>query len=325
MSTWGRVVASAAVLLFVFLGAQASARSGRVALTFDDLPGLSILSDQAYVDDFNRAILRGLQRHHIPATGFVNEGKVDTVDRDRQIADVKRWVDAGMGLGNHGYSHRSPDDLGTEGYIADILRGEPVTRGLLGARGGQLRWFRYPYLATGSSDAAKRAIAIWLVQHGYRVAPVTIDAQDWEFAEPYDDAIARGDVARQRQIKTEYLAYTARRIAWARASARMLFGRDIAQVMLLHCTRLNADSIDGIARMLRKAQLRPVSLRQAMRDPAYRRPETYVGKDGPDWLDRWAMAANKDLPELGDDDPPADIQADYDRVDKDRKVAAAAP
>jgi hypothetical protein len=104
-----------------------------------------------------------------------------------------------------------------------------------------------------------------------------------------------------------------------------LFGREIAQVMLLHCTRLNADSIDGIARLLHRAHLRPVSLSQAMRDPAYRRSETYVGKDGPDWLDRWAAAANKDLPDLGDDGPPADIQADYDRVDNERKVASAAP
>jgi peptidoglycan/xylan/chitin deacetylase (PgdA/CDA1 family) len=320
-----RFAAFAAALTLVVPTGSAAARNGQVALTFDDLPGLTILSDQSYVDDLNIAILRGLRRYHFPATGFVNEGKLDTPDRDRQIADLKRWVDAGMDLGNHGYSHRSPDDLGTAGYIADIARGEPVTRGLLGQRGGRLRWFRYPYLATGSSEAAKRTIAMWLGQHGYRVAPVTIDAQDWEFAEPYDDAVVRNDVAGQRRIKTEYLAYTARRIAWARAGARALFGRDIAQVMLLHCTRLNADSIDGIARLLREAGLRPVSLSRAMRDPAYRRPDTYVGEDGIDWLDRWATTANKDLPDLGDDDPPADIQADYDRVDGDRKVAVRAP
>ena len=313
-----------ALMLAVPVG-SAMAREGQVALTFDDLPGLTLLPDQSYVDDLNRAILRGLKRHHFPATGFVNEGKLDTPDRDRQIADLKRWVDAGMSLGNHSYSHRSPDDLGTDEYIADIARGEPVTRDLLARTGRQLRWFRYPYLATGSSEAAKRTIAAWLSEHGYHIAPVTIDAQDWEFAEPYDDAVARKDVAGQRRIKAEYLAYTARRIAWARASARILFGRDIAHVMLLHCTRLNADSIDGIARLLRWAHLRPVSLSQAMRDPAYRRPDSYVGEDGPDWLDRWATATNRDLPELGNAGPPADIQADYDRVDNDRKVASAAP
>jgi len=102
-------------------------------------------------------------------------------------------------------------------------------------------------------------------------------------------------------------------------SGRVLFGRDIAQVMLLHCTRLNADSIDDLAALLRRFHLRPVSLDQAMRDPAYRTPITVAEKDGDDWLERWATSKHKDLPEVGDEDPPADIQAAYDRVDNDRR------
>jgi hypothetical protein len=39
----------------------------------------------------------------------------------------------------------------------------------------------------------KNAIDAWLAAHGYRIAPVTIDADDWEFAEPYEDALARHD------------------------------------------------------------------------------------------------------------------------------------
>lgn len=320
MSIFEKIALAAVALAFAV---PAAARSGTVALTFDDLPGLTILSNPDYLDNLNAVLLRTLKRHHFPAIGFVNEGKVDTPARDRRISDLKRWVDAGMDLGNHSYSHHSPDELGTEGYIADIVRGEPVTRDLLAARGKRLTWFRYPYLATGSSKEAKGAIAAWLAAHDYRVAPVTIDAQDWEFSEPYDDAVARSDVDRQRQIRAEYLAYTARRIAWAKAGARRLFGRDIAQVMLLHCTRLNADTFDDIAILLRRAHLRPVSLAEAMRDRAYRTPDTYVGVDGTDWLDRWATAAGKDLPIVGDEEPPADIRADYDRVDNDRKVAVA--
>ena len=57
---------------------------------------------------------------------------------------------------------------------------------------------------------------------------------------------------------------------------------------------------------------------RAMRDPAYRTPDTVAEKDGMDWLERWAAVKHKDLPEEGDDDPPADIQAAYDRVDNDR-------
>lgn len=316
-SAFGMMLASA--FLLASQPAAARAREGRIALTFDDLPALSILNDQAYVDYLNVMILRGLKRHHFPATGFVNEGKLDELQRDRQIANLKRWLDAGMDLGNHTFSHDSPNAIGAEAYIADIVRGEPVTTDLLRPHRRRLRWFRHPYLETGFPISVKRTIDGWLAGHGYRVAPVTVDADDWEFAEPYDDAIARKDVARQRRIKAEYLAYTARRIEWSIRSGRVLFGRDIAQVMLLHCTRLNADSIDDLAALFRRFRLRPVSLDRAMRDPAYRTPDAIADKDGTDWLERWAILKHRDLPETGDEDPPADIQAAYDRVDNDRR------
>lgn len=148
--------------------------------------------------------------------------------------------------GTHTYSHESPNALGAEAYIADIVRGEPVTTGLLRPYGRRLRWFRHPYLETGFPASVKR----------------TIDG--WEFAEPYDDAIARKDNADQRRIKAEYLAYTASRIEWSIRSGRVLFRRDIAQVMLLHCTRFNADSIDDLAALFRRF-LPPVDARSPFR------------------------------------------------------------
>ena len=291
---------------------------GRVALTFDDLPGLTVLRDQDYVDDFNMRLTDGLRRRHVPAIGFVNEYKLAGDDRARQIANLARWLDAGMLLGNHTYGHLSASKVGAAAFIADIAKGEAVTRALLEAHGERLGWFRHPYLDTGAPAPVRHAIDGWLGTHGYRTAPVTIDADDWEFAEPYDDAVARQDLARQQRIRRQYLAYTAMRIGWSQASARVLFGRDIAHVVLLHCTRLNADTLDDLLRLFRRARLRPVSLAEATRDPAYRTRDLYVGADGIDWLERWSLTLHKPLPTIGDVDPPKQIQLEYDRVDNDR-------
>ncbi len=296
----------------------AQARDTKVALTFDDLPALSIVSDQSYIDTSNIRLLEGLKRHHFPATGFVNEGKLDEGERAAQIANLKRWLDAGFELGNHTFSHESINTLGAADYIADIVHGEPVTRALMDRHHRRLRWFRHPYLETGYPAAVKASLNAWLSGHGYRIAPVTIDAEDWEFAEPYDDAVARTDSAAQRKIKSAYLAYTEKRIGWSLASARILFGRDMAHVMLLHGTRLNADSIDDLAAMFKRLHLHPVHLASAMRDRAYRTPDAYDGKDGIGWLERWSLSLGKDLPDAGNEDPPADIQAAYNRVDGDR-------
>jgi peptidoglycan/xylan/chitin deacetylase (PgdA/CDA1 family) len=291
---------------------------GKVALTFDDLPGLTVLRDQAYVDDFNSRLTGELRRRHIPATGFVNEYKLDQGGRTRQIANLQRWINAGLNLGNHSFSHPAASQVGAAAFTADILRGEQVTRPLLAAHGIRLTWFRHPYLDTGSPRSVRDAIDGWLTAHGYRVAPVTIDADDWEFAEPYDDAIARHDLARQKRIRRQYLTYTAMRIGWSQASARALFGRDIAHVALLHCTRLNADTLEDLLRLFRRSRLRPVGLGDAMRDPAYRTRDDYAGKDGIDWLERWALTLHKSLPTAGDEDPPKQIQQEYDRVDSDQ-------
>ena len=105
------------------LAAPVRAEQARIALTFDDLPGLSLFADQPYVDYLNIMLLRGLKQHRLPAIGFVNESKLDLIDRPRQIANLTRWLDAGMALGNHTFSHESPDQLGAACYVEDIARG----------------------------------------------------------------------------------------------------------------------------------------------------------------------------------------------------------
>jgi peptidoglycan/xylan/chitin deacetylase (PgdA/CDA1 family) len=300
-------------------GAPGGVAEATVALTFDDVPGLTILPDQAYVDRFNADLLAGLKRHHFPATGFVNAGKLDDLVPQRQIATLKTWAAAGMTLGNHTYSHESPNTLGADAYIADIQRGEPVIRSVLAPRHQPLRWFRHPYLETGATAPQMQEIDGWLAAHGYRVAPVTIDADDWEFAEPYDDAINRKDEARRQAIRAEYLDYTEAMIDWSKQSAHALFGRDIAYVMMLHDSRLNADCIDDIAALLKRHHLKPVTLARAVRDPAYRTPTRFEGPDGIEWLERWSLALNKPLPWENFRDMPQDIVTDYNRVDSDGK------
>ncbi|HWU03017.1 MAG TPA: polysaccharide deacetylase family protein, partial [Novosphingobium sp.] len=144
--------------------------AGEIALTFDDLPAISLVRRQSYVEDLNRRLLAGLRRHRIPATGFVNEGKLDEMNRRRQTAVLRQWLAAGMELGNHTYSHENPSDLGADGYIADIAQGEKVTRPMMAAAGRQLHWFRPPNLELGHPEPVRRQIADWLDAHGYAIA-----------------------------------------------------------------------------------------------------------------------------------------------------------
>ncbi len=288
-----------------------------VALTFDDLPALTLLKTQATTDDSNTRILRGLKQYHMPAIGFVNEDKLNDGNRAHQIANLKMWLDAGMDLGNHTYSHETPNTLSARAYINDIARGERVTRPMMASYGKTLTWFRYPYLETGPTLKKKAAIQNWLKAHGYRIAPVTMENSDWMFAEPYDDAIAHHQDARIQRIRAEYLAFTDYMVGWYQDAGHALFGRPMAFVMLMHVSRLNADCIDDLAAIIQRHGLKTVTLDEALKDPAYATPDPYVGKDGDEWLERWAPVLHKELPWDSFREPPVDIEAEYRKVDND--------
>src|SRR5687767_6933010 len=64
-----------AALMLLGLREAAGQRSREVAVTFDDLPVVAyvVRTDDAR-ERITDALLSALQRHHVPAIGFVNEG-----------------------------------------------------------------------------------------------------------------------------------------------------------------------------------------------------------------------------------------------------------
>ncbi len=295
-------------------------KAGTVALTFDDLPIFGRYATTAEGTAITDALLGGFRRHHWAVTGFVNESQLEGRDKPARIAWLKHWLDAGMDLGNHSYSHFSLNTTPVDAYIADVARGQVATSALLAARGRRERWYRYPFLETGLTIATRHRFEGWLHDHGYRVAPVTMENSDWEFAEPYDDAIAHGETVEAARIRAAYLDFTAKIVAWYQQAGQQLLGREPAFVFLLHASRLNAISIDELAAILDKAHLRVVPLDRAMRDPAYAIADTYVGPDGDEWLTRWSLTLHRDLPYGAIPEVPADIAAADEKLE-----AAPAP
>ena len=74
-----------------------------------------------------RKLLAGLRANHIHAIGFVNESQLED-DPAGRTALLARWLDAGMDLGNHTFSHPSLNTLPVDDYIADAAKGDAVTR-----------------------------------------------------------------------------------------------------------------------------------------------------------------------------------------------------
>ena len=304
-------------LAAVLATANAPVPRRMVALTFDDLPvfgAFRTAADGATVTD---RLLEGFKRHRWQVTGFVNELQLEAPDKPQRIALLERWLDAGMDLGNHTFSHVSLNTTPADAYIAEIARDETVTARLLADRGRREHLFRYPYLEAGQTRASHDQVVGWLTGHGYTIVPVTMENSDWQFSAPYDDAVARGDVQGAGRIRERYLAFTRAIVAWYEKAGTALFDRQPRFVFLLHASRLNAASIDVLAVILKQARLRVVPLAVAMKDPAYRTNDDYVGPDGNEWLERWSRTLHRDLPFESIPKVPADI------VERDTQLEAA--
>ena len=306
---------SAAFLLALLLAGPAVDR--RVAVTFDDLPApvSSVVSNEpAALRELTRKLLDGFKAHDVPVVGFVNEGKLIVEGEDAagvaaRTALLDLWLEAGHELGNHTYSHRSLNTTPLDEFQQDVLRGEVVTRRLVETRGGKLRYFRHPFLRTGTELTKKRAFEAFLAARGYEVAPVTLDNDEYIYAAVYADALRRGDAALAARTRADYLRYMDEVLVFMEGVALRVLGRPLPHVLLLHANALNADAFPGLAAGMKARGYRFVTLEEALKDEAYRRRDGYVGGRGWSWLHRWGMDQGQPL--TPGPEPPAWVADAY--------------
>lgn len=294
---------SALALLLSAIAFGAHAQSRTVAFTVDDLTCANcapINPDGTHVhglmEDTNRRLIAGFLRAHVPVTGFVITKTVEQAG-DTGKRSLQQWLDAGLDLGSHSYSHPNFADISLEQMEADIDRADAMLRPLLTANHRTLQFFRFPYNDTGDTQAKHDGMAAYLKDHGYQVATCTIDTSDYVFAEAYARALGASDKAMAGRIRQAYLDYSATEIDYYAALNKRVLGYEPPQVMLIHDSLLNADAIDDLLALFRDRGYRFVSLAQAQSDPAYAIPDTYVTKYGMMWGYRWAQ--EKHLGRLG--------------------------
>ncbi len=303
-----------AALAAMVLASPASAQSRAVAVTFDDLPYQAPdaeLCDPARATALTEAFVDMLKPLDTRAAVFVNEGKVCEARRaDLLPALLNIWLDAGLDMGNHTFSHINIHRNTVEAYLADVDQGAPATRAVLEARGRSLVFFRHPYLFTGETPEKKAAIAAGLAARGYTVAPVTIDNNDWMFAALYRRAEAAGDAALTQRIGEAYVAHMATVLDhWEPYSAELAGGREPAQVLLLHANSLNQDWYPQIHALYLARGYRFVTLDEALDDPVYGHADDWVRANGVSWLHRWTFSEGR--PIRWEPEPPTWITEAY--------------
>lgn len=284
------------VLVFFIFSTSLLGQKNQVCFTFDDLT----FAAQSFNNiDFQKAatikLLNSLNKQKIQAIGFVNEFKLYNGSRldSQKVNLLKLWLQSGMELGNHTFSHMDYNAVSGSKYFDDIIKGEKITKQLMNNSGKTLKYFRHPYLHEGESKVKADSLLNFLKSNGYEEAPITTDNSDYIFDRAYDSAIVKKDSSLMKQIGKEYVNFTERKLKYFEKEAEQLFGRNIKQIALFHANTLNADYIEEIVRIYMKNNYEFIPLMKALEDEAYTTEITTFGKYGVSRLDRWAMSKGK--------------------------------
>ena len=287
------------------VNAQSVTGGRRLAIGFVSIPPLDRTANAPKDSDATaRLLIQKLKEYKVPATGFLQGGMVSDGEKFLPVrANIARlWIDAGFEVGIGGFKHIGLYDTPAEEYIANIEKSEKVTKQLLGDMALPPRYFSYPYLNTGKTVEDRAKVEAWLASRGYTPVKYTFDNQEWMYSYAYDMARNDNDLNTMKEVREAYLDYMGKMFDHYEAYSQEMFGRDIAQTMVLTPGRLITDTADEFFSMATKRGYTFVSIDEAQRDPAYKTKEDFTGKAGISWFERWTMAKGGKLrPEPGID------------------------
>jgi beta-lactamase regulating signal transducer with metallopeptidase domain len=307
-SAWSALLALAfisAIMLGVFslgdqpfVNAQTKTKGKKLAIGFVSIPPLDRTENAPKdADATARLVIAKLNQYKIPAIGFVQGSMISDGDKPYPVRAniVRLWRDAGFEIGIGGYKHiwfyKTPYD----DYVANAEKNETVVKKILGEKNLPLRYFSYPYLNTGKTVEDKTRFENWLASRGLSSVKYTIDNQEWMYSYAYDMARNDNDINTMQEIRADFLDYMTKMFDHHEANSQEMFGRDIAQTMVLTPSRLITDSADDLFGMIKNRGYRFVSMDEALKDEAYQTPETFTGESGISWFDRWALTQKKRL------------------------------
>lgn len=284
--------------LFVYLlvSAPLFAQNNQMCITVDDLPTVSYgLSTPKFNLKLTQNLIKAFKQYKVPAIGYVNEQKLKTKGKPvaSRVALLELWLQNGLELGNHTFSHMDYHRSSFENYTSDILKGEKITKSLVKKYNSNLLYFRHPYLRIGLSVSQADSLNLFLQQHGYTPAPVTIDNDDYIFALAYSRAYEKSDKSQMHQIGKDYIQYMEQKLLYFENQSQKLFHRNIGQTLLIHANLLNSNYLDKLLAMIQSHGYSFVSQTEILKDPAYQEPITKYGNWGISWLDRWALSRGK--------------------------------
>jgi len=238
-------------LLLIFFTTISFAQKRELAITIDDLPFVGE-SKSFHLN----MIIEAFKSGSVPATGFIIAREVN----DSNWPTLRKFHDAGLGLGNHTTSHANLNKLSADQYIQEIAQADKILSPVL----TEPKYFRYPYLIMGDGFKKERVMH-YLSSKNYQVAPISIDSKDFVF----NQLLMSVPESERRHfltvLKPCYLDFIWQQTLKAEEKSRSARQPDKPQILLIHANLLNAYSLPDIINLYKQNGFNFVSLETALK------------------------------------------------------------
>jgi peptidoglycan/xylan/chitin deacetylase (PgdA/CDA1 family) len=230
------------------------AQQRTLALTIDDLP---------FVGDSKNfhlnMIIDTLKETEVPATGFIIGREVTP----QNLPVLRKFHDAGLGLGNHTLSHANLNKIGPDAYIRDIDAADKILSPVM----TEPKYFRYPYLIMGDG-AKKNKVLQYLDSKHYQIAPISIDSKDFIFNQLLLSVPENERRHFLTVLKPCYLDFIWQQTLKAEENRRSARKDNQAQILLIHANLLNAYVLPDIIALYKEKGFSFISLEDALKTMA---------------------------------------------------------
>jgi peptidoglycan/xylan/chitin deacetylase (PgdA/CDA1 family) len=290
--------------VFVFsLGLIGICVAQKLAITMDDLPLNGILPPGVTRTETARDVVAILKKRHVPPVyGFINaqrlEGNPDGAEA------LKLWA-AAEPVGNHTYSHMDLEQNSAEAFEREIDENEPVLELLKldspgGSENDDWHWLRYPYLHEGDTVEKRRAVRAYLKTRGYQIAQVTLDWEDYMWNTAYTRCVEKNDAKSIEWLRTSYLSTASDFLDLGREQAKLIYGREINYVLLMHLGAFSSAILPDALDLLKKKGFKLVTLQEAESDSIYQGDPDVGLHDAGTLLDQWMQVKGIKYPQHTD-------------------------
>lgn len=282
------------LLNLLFYSIVISGQDKKICISVDDLPTVTYGASELDLSITDK-LIKTFKNYNIPAIGYVNESKLYSKEKldPKKVNLLEMWLQNGLDLGNHTYSHFDYNKIPDSTYFNDIINGEKVMKPLMKKYDKQLKYFRHPYLHTGADSLSHKRLKNFLFNNGYQVSPVTIDNDDYLFAKAYHNALVNDDVSLMKEIGNEYVDYMEQKILYFESKSMEIFNKNIAHTLLIHANLINANYFDKIAEVYVKYGYTFISQEEVLKTPEYHTTINSFSKYGYSWIFRWGISMGK--------------------------------